>query len=123
MPGVSSVRFWSKLTRRADIAAPVSFAVRPIQHLPGLMIEVTEAVGLNAVGNDGEQQVPRQMSGRRTLKYALPSRPKSLRSRPRRCAISSSTEVLVAARPLRRFSPSHHAACFTLLAGEYLCLP
>src|ERR1700712_1177282 len=27
-----------------------------------------------------------------------------LRSRPRRCAISSSTEVLVVVRPLRRFS-------------------
>jgi hypothetical protein len=42
------------------------------------MIEVTAAVGLDAIGNDCEQQVSRQMSGRGLLEYALPSRPKSV---------------------------------------------
>src|SRR5258705_11988090 len=27
LPGLSSVRFWSKLARRADMAAPASFAI------------------------------------------------------------------------------------------------
>src|SRR5260370_30176759 len=46
------------------------------------MIEVTAAVGLDAIGNDCEQQVSRQMSGRGLLEYALPSRPKSVEVEP-----------------------------------------
>src|SRR5258705_5377486 len=64
VPGVSSVRFWSKLARRVNIAGPVSLA-----------------------------------SVRSTLCQRARNPP---RSRPRRCAISSSRDVLVEARPLRR---------------------
>jgi hypothetical protein len=37
------------------------------------MIQIAKAVDLNPVGDDREQQMPREMIGRRSLKYALPS--------------------------------------------------
>ena len=46
---------------------------RSIEHLPGFVIEITEAIDLEPIGDDRKQQVPRQMSGRRPLKYTLPA--------------------------------------------------
>src|SRR5258705_6223353 len=45
-----------------------------IQQLPCLMVEVSEAIGLNPIGDDRKQQMPRQMIGRRSLQHALPPR-------------------------------------------------
>jgi len=59
VPGESSVRFWSKLAKRADIADPVPFRKRSIQHLPGFVIEIAKAISLDSIGDDCKQQVPR----------------------------------------------------------------
>jgi hypothetical protein len=37
------------------------------------MVEIAVTVGLNSIGDDGEQQMPRQVIRRRSLKHALPS--------------------------------------------------
>src|SRR6266403_68740 len=44
-----------------------------IQQLLRLMGEVPEAIGLNPIGDDRKQQMPRQMIGRWSLQHALPS--------------------------------------------------
>src|SRR5664280_2630961 len=49
-----------------------------IQHLLGLMIEVAKAFGLNPIGDDRKQQMPRQMIGRWSLKHTQPTCAKSL---------------------------------------------
>ena len=46
---------------------------RSIEHLRGCVIEITETIDLEPIGDDRKQQVPRQMSGRRALKYTLPA--------------------------------------------------
>src|SRR5258707_7687176 len=46
---------------------------RSVQHLPCLVSEVTKAIGLEPIGDDREQQMPRQMIGRRSLKDTLPA--------------------------------------------------
>jgi hypothetical protein len=45
-----------------------------IQQVPRLIVEVPEAIGLNAIGDDRKQQMPRQMDGRWSLRHALPPR-------------------------------------------------
>ena len=70
MPGVSSVRFWSKLDKARGHCRSALLRVGLIQHLPGRVIEIAEAVGLDPIGDDREQQMPRQMIGRRSLKHA-----------------------------------------------------
>jgi hypothetical protein len=37
------------------------------------MIEITEAVGLNSIGDHREQKMPPEVSRRWSLKHALPS--------------------------------------------------
>jgi hypothetical protein len=41
--------------------------------LLGCVIEVTEAIGLDPIDDDRKQQMPTQMSRRRSLKHAVPS--------------------------------------------------
>src|SRR5258706_4747351 len=45
-----------------------------IQQLPRLVVEIPEAIGLNAIGDDRKQQMPRQMIGRWSLQHAPPPR-------------------------------------------------
>src|SRR6267154_3549148 len=52
---------------------PGFFRNRSVQHLLGLVIEIAKAISLDSIGDDRKQQMPRQMSGRRPLKYALPA--------------------------------------------------
>src|SRR6202165_1013194 len=49
-----------------------------IKKLPRLMVEVPEAIGLNPIGDDRKQQMPRQTIGRRPLHHALPPRAQTL---------------------------------------------
>jgi hypothetical protein len=37
------------------------------------VVEIAEAISLEPIGDDGKQQVPRQMSRGRPLKYASPA--------------------------------------------------
>src|SRR5258706_5190372 len=46
---------------------------RSVQHLLRLGIEIAKTIGLDSIGDDREQQMPCQMSGRRPLEYALPA--------------------------------------------------
>jgi hypothetical protein len=41
------------------------------------VIEIAEAVSLEPIGDDGQQQMPRQMSRGRSPEYALPARAQS----------------------------------------------
>jgi len=50
-----------------------ALCVRPIKNLLGLVIQVAKPIGLNPIDDDCEQQMPRQVIERRSLKYALPS--------------------------------------------------
>src|SRR5712672_2434348 len=52
---------------------------RSVQHLLRLVIEFAKTIGLDSIGDDRNQQVPRQMSRGRSLKHALPARTKSPR--------------------------------------------
>jgi hypothetical protein len=47
--------------------------VRSIKNLLGLVIQVAKSIGLDSIGDDCKQQVPRQVIGRQSLKHALPS--------------------------------------------------
>jgi hypothetical protein len=38
------------------------------------MVEISEAIGLNPIGDDCKEQMPRQMIGRWSLQHALPPR-------------------------------------------------
>src|SRR5258708_27978780 len=61
---------------RRDDSAPQIFCCHngSIQQLPGLMVEVSEAIDLNPISDDRKQQVPRQMIGRWSLQHAVPPR-------------------------------------------------
>src|SRR6476659_801100 len=93
-----------------------------IQQLPRLMVEVAKAIGLNPIGYDRKQQMPRQIIGRLSLQHALPP-----------CAQTFEIETaqlhdLVLNRCLGRdttiatFLPSHQAACFTRSAAPDVVL-
>src|SRR5258708_30273108 len=45
-----------------------------IQQLPCLVVEIPEAIGLNPIGDDRKQRMPRQMTWRWSLQHALPPR-------------------------------------------------
>src|ERR1700730_3857651 len=49
------------------------FSNRSVQHLLRLVIEIAKTIGLDLIGDDRKQKVPRQMSRCRPLKYALPA--------------------------------------------------
>src|SRR5258706_2293910 len=42
------------------------------QQLPGLMVEIPQAVGLNPIGDDRKQQMPRDLIGRWSLQHTPP---------------------------------------------------
>src|SRR5712671_538132 len=46
---------------------------RSVKHLLRLVIEIAKTIGLDSIGDDRKQQVPRQMNRRRPSKYALPA--------------------------------------------------
>src|SRR6267378_1152378 len=48
-----------------------------IQHLLGFMIQIAKTVGLDSIGDDRKQQMPRQMSRGRPPEDALPARAQS----------------------------------------------
>src|SRR5258708_663060 len=52
---------------------PSFFRNRSVQHLLRLVIEIAKAISLDSIGDDRKRQTPRQMSGRRPLKYGLPA--------------------------------------------------
>src|SRR5258708_25803523 len=73
-------RAWAKLISLLVKASQTGGRYRPrflrnrsIHHLLAFMIEIAEAISLDSIGDDRKQQVPRQMSRRRPLKYALPA--------------------------------------------------
>src|ERR1700676_2707390 len=52
---------------------PSFFSNRSVQHLLRLVIEIAKTIGLDLIGDDRKQKVPRQMSRCRPLKYAVPA--------------------------------------------------
>jgi hypothetical protein len=52
--------------------------ISEIQHLPRLVVEITEAIGLNPISDDRKQQMPRQMYRRRIPKHTPPARSQAL---------------------------------------------
>jgi len=65
VPGVSLILFWSKLARRADIAGgELSFATFDRATCLGCVIQIAKRSAWSLIGDDGEQQVSRQMSWR-----------------------------------------------------------
>jgi hypothetical protein len=50
---------------------------RSIEHLPGRVVEITEAVRLKAIGDDRKKQVPGQMARGLSPENALPACAKS----------------------------------------------
>jgi hypothetical protein len=63
VPRVSSVRFWSKLASRGGHRRFGFLCHRPIQNLPDCLVEIAKAIGLEPIGDNGKQQMRRQMSG------------------------------------------------------------
>ena len=63
-----------------------------LQKTDGFRIKIAESVDLQSVGKNPEQEVPGKMDGRRFRKTPVQRARKPFRSRPRRCAISSSRD-------------------------------
>jgi hypothetical protein len=46
---------------------------RPIENLPGCVVEIAKAISLEPMSDDRKQQMPRQMGGGRSPEDTLPA--------------------------------------------------